>query len=57
MTPAALEVLACITFKQPISQGEIDLIFGNVDKRHPLGRAILDGFFLHAAGEAVIGEF
>jgi hypothetical protein len=57
LTPAALEVLACITFKQPISQGEIDLIFGNVDKRHPLGRAILDGFFLHAAGEAVIGEF
>lgn len=34
LTPAALEVLACIGFKQPISQGEIDQIFGNVDKRH-----------------------
>ena len=34
MTPAALEVLACIAFKQPISQGEIDQIFGDVDKRH-----------------------
>ena len=33
-TPAALEVLACIAFKQPISQGEIDQIFGEVDKRH-----------------------
>ena len=33
-TPAALEVLACIAFKQPISQGEIDQIFGNADKRH-----------------------
>ncbi len=34
LTPAALEVLACIAFKQPISQAEIDQIFGNVDKRH-----------------------
>jgi chromosome segregation and condensation protein ScpB len=34
LTPGALEVLACIAFKQPISQGEIDQIFGNVDKRH-----------------------
>jgi chromosome segregation and condensation protein ScpB len=34
LTPAALEVLACIAFKQPISQGEIDQIFGTVDKRH-----------------------
>ena len=34
LTPAALEVLACIAFKQPISQGEIDQIFGEVDKRH-----------------------
>ncbi len=34
LSPAALEVLACIAFKQPISQGEIDQIFGNVDKRH-----------------------
>jgi len=34
LTPAALEVLACIAFKQPISQGEIDQIFGDVDKRH-----------------------
>ena len=33
-TPAALEVLACIAIKQPISQGEIDQIFGNADKRH-----------------------
>lgn len=34
LTPAALEVLACIAFKQPIFQAEIDQIFGNVDKRH-----------------------
>lgn len=34
LTPAALEVLACIAFKQPISQAEIDRIFGDVDKRH-----------------------
>ena len=34
LTPAALEVLACIVFKQSISQGEIDQIFGNADKRH-----------------------
>jgi segregation and condensation protein B len=34
LTAAALEVLACIAFKQPISQGEIDQVFGNVDKRH-----------------------
>ena len=34
LTPAALEVLACIAFKQPISQREIDQIFGEVDKRH-----------------------
>ena len=35
LTPAALEVLACIALKQqPISQAEIDQIFGNVDKRH-----------------------
>ena len=31
---AALEVLACIAFKQPVSQAEIDLLFGDVDKRH-----------------------
>jgi chromosome segregation and condensation protein ScpB len=34
MTQAALEVLSCIAFKQPISQGEIDQIFGDTDKRH-----------------------
>ena len=34
LTPAALEVLACIAIKQPISQGEIDQVFGEVDKRH-----------------------
>ena len=34
LSPAALEVLACIAFKQPISQGDIAQIFGNVDKRH-----------------------
>ena len=34
LTQAALEVLACIAFKQPISQGEIDQIFGDTDKRH-----------------------
>lgn len=32
LTTAALEVLACIAFKQPISQAEIDQIFA-VDKR------------------------
>jgi len=31
---AALEVLACVAFKQPVSQAEIDLLFGDVDKRH-----------------------
>ena len=30
----ALEVLACVAFKQPVSQGEIDHLFGDVDKRH-----------------------
>jgi chromosome segregation and condensation protein ScpB len=34
LTQAALEVLSCIAFKQPISQGEIDQIFGDTDKRH-----------------------
>ena len=34
LTPAALEVLACVAFKQPVSQSEIDRLFGNVDKRH-----------------------
>ena len=34
LTLAALEVLACIAFKQSISQGEIDQIFGEVDKCH-----------------------
>lgn len=33
LTPAALEVLACIAFKQPVSQAEIDQIFGDIDKR------------------------
>lgn len=33
LTPAALEVLACIAFKQPISQAEIDHLF-DADKRH-----------------------
>jgi chromosome segregation and condensation protein ScpB len=32
MTTATLEVLACIAFKQPISQAEIDLLF-DADKR------------------------
>jgi segregation and condensation protein B len=32
MTTGALEVLACIAFKQPISQAEIDLLF-DADKR------------------------
>ena len=34
LSQAALEVVACIAFKQPISQAEIDLLFGDVDKRH-----------------------
>lgn len=33
LTQATLEVLSCIVFKQPISQGEIDQIFGDTDKR------------------------
>lgn len=33
LTPAMMEVLACIAFKQPISQAEIDRIFGDTDKR------------------------
>jgi segregation and condensation protein B len=32
MTTATLEVLACIAFRQPISQAEIDLLF-DADKR------------------------
>jgi segregation and condensation protein B len=32
MTMASLEVLACIAFKQPISQAEIDRLF-DADKR------------------------
>jgi chromosome segregation and condensation protein ScpB len=32
LTSTALEVLACIAFKQPISQAEIDRLFG-ADKR------------------------
>ena len=32
LTTGALEVLACIAFKQPVSQGEIDKVFGS-DKR------------------------
>ena len=34
LTQAALEVLSCIAFKQPVSQGEIDQIFGDTDKRY-----------------------
>jgi chromosome segregation and condensation protein ScpB len=34
LTHPALEVLACVAFKQPVSQSEIDRMFGNVDKRH-----------------------
>ncbi len=34
LTDGALEVLSCIAFKQPISQAEIDQIFGDADKRH-----------------------
>ncbi len=34
LTQAALEVLSCIAFKQPVTQGEIDQIFGDTDKRH-----------------------
>ena len=33
LTQASLEVLSCIAFKQPVSQGEIDQIFGDTDKR------------------------
>ena len=29
-----MELLSCIAFKQPVSQGEIDKIFGDTDKRH-----------------------
>ena len=34
LTQPALEVLSCIAFKQPVTQGEIDQIFGDTDKRH-----------------------
>ena len=34
LSQAALEVVSCIAFKQPISKAEIDLLFGDVDKRH-----------------------
>ena len=34
LSQAVLEVVSCIAFKQPISQAEIDLLFGAVDKRH-----------------------
>lgn len=34
LTQAALEVLSCIAFKQPVTQGEIDRIFGDTDTRH-----------------------
>jgi segregation and condensation protein B len=34
LSDPALEVLACVAFKQPVSQGEIDHLFGDVDKRH-----------------------
>lgn len=38
ITPAMMEVLACIAFKQPISQAEIERIFGEVDKRAMVAR-------------------
>lgn len=38
LTPAMMEVLACIAFKQPISQAEIDRIFGDTDKRAMVAR-------------------
>ena len=38
ITPAMMEVLACIAFKQPISQGEIERIFGETDKRAMVAR-------------------
>jgi len=38
ITPAMMEVLACIAFKQPISQGEIEQIFGETDKRAMVAR-------------------
>lgn len=38
LTPGMLEVLACIAFKQPISQAEIDQIFGDTDKRAIVAR-------------------
>ena len=34
LSKPALEVLACVAFKQPVSQSEIDHLFGDVDKRH-----------------------
>lgn len=38
LTPAMMEVLACIAFKQPITQAEIDRIFGDTDKRAIVAR-------------------
>lgn len=38
VTPGMMEVLACIAFKQPITQAEIDRIFGDTDKRAMVAR-------------------
>ncbi|MES2707065.1 MAG: SMC-Scp complex subunit ScpB [Verrucomicrobiota bacterium] len=38
VTPAMMEVLACIAFKQPIGHAEIERIFGEVDKRAIVAR-------------------
>lgn len=38
LTPSTLEVLACIAFRQPLGQAEIDRIFGDTDKRAIVAR-------------------
>ena len=50
ITQGMLEVLACIAGKEPISQGEIDKIFG-VDKRQHVSRLRDLHLVAHTAGE------
>ena len=51
LSQAALEVVSCIAFKQPISQAEIDLLFGDVDKRHVVNVLRESGLVEEFAGE------
>ena len=50
LSQAALEVLSCVAFKQPVTQAEIDRIFGEVDKRHLMGLLRASGLIEEFAG-------